>query len=385
MSRDAKIRALTVFLFPDGNETLSAFVPFLYEAGYEDADFILSLKPDEWDVMLDSMVQDAKARGVDIKPGHRMHFKKRLRDMQVAAETELTPRTPRKSAQLQQGEFNDGGDDRDRNREYDDEPASVGGPARKLSINTSPQPTRSASRRPLDDGAERRRGVADDDDDDDADGDGRRTVGVDGDSGSPSVSICCDGLRCLNVHWMVCFGSAMCTLGTALGLLVLVNNISSTATAAATTQNATSGGWVFARTFMIIFFVLASFACCGCLLTFCKEANPKHRRAFANCCPDPERCACPTLPVCPSCTACFDLEACCRSACPASSGPSSCDVGCPGFDCKAPDCDCGSFCPSCPKATGPSFLPTCDDVTAMFRKCYNLLACRCKCNCDIHD
>ena len=62
---------------------LESFVPFLVESGYEDADFILSLNPDEWDVMLEGMVADAKTHGVDIKLGHKMQFKKRLRDMQV--------------------------------------------------------------------------------------------------------------------------------------------------------------------------------------------------------------------------------------------------------------------------------------------------------------
>jgi hypothetical protein len=361
MSRDQKIQNLQNFLFPNGNETIAAFVPFLFDAGYEDADFILSLKPDEWDVMLDAMVADARLQGVEIKSGHRMHFKKRLRDLQVASDdSNFTPRSPRAGGPSTAGPA-----------ALDDEPAPPAGQS-GLTIVTSPT---NASRPQYPDNA----------DEDDEAGGAKRDLGGDDGSSAPTVMICCEGLRCLTVHWLVCFGTAMCTLIAAICLLVLLNNISTSATAAPSTQSATTGGWVFARVCMIIFFVFASLACCGCILTFCRNSSEPQKNPLADCCPDPDRCGCPTLPVCPSC---FDLEACCiaplRRCMAPSSSPGMCDVACPGLDCRAPDCDCSNFFPSCPRIPLPS-LPSCDDVTDTLRKCFNLFACRCKCNVQFDD
>jgi hypothetical protein len=69
----AKISSLEAAL--TGN--LAPFAKFLYEAGYEDLDFILSLGEEEWNGMMDAMDIEARNAGEVLKPGHKAQLKKR--------------------------------------------------------------------------------------------------------------------------------------------------------------------------------------------------------------------------------------------------------------------------------------------------------------------
>jgi hypothetical protein len=368
--------------------------------GFFPQDFILSLKPDEWDLMLDSMIAEAKRANVEVKPGHRMHFKKRLRDLQVSFDADggagdVTPRTPRASsgAQLQQQSSRggnsmddpapsanrngiDGDDDNGDLDEYG--PASRSAQRRPTRLQVDGDDDSSSTRINVRrDGRDGRRGGGVDEDENDPADSGKREVGSDDRTPSASIAICFEGLRCMQVHWFVCFGTALCSLVTAICLLVLLNNISTVSTAAPTTQNATAGGWTFARAVMVIAFIIASFACCGCLLTYGRTQTQGD--VLSQFCPDPARIGCPSLPSCPALPEC-DM---CRPQ--PMDNTSGCDVACPALDgCSAPECDCRSFFPKCSCPAMPYItLPSCDDISTCVRKTINVFACRCKCNVQI--
>ena len=71
--RVAKIAALEAALA--GN--LAPFAKFLYEAGYEDLEFVLSLGEEEWNGMMEAMDMEARNAGEILKPGHKAQLKKR--------------------------------------------------------------------------------------------------------------------------------------------------------------------------------------------------------------------------------------------------------------------------------------------------------------------
>jgi hypothetical protein len=89
---------------------------------------------------------------------------------------------------------------------------------------------------------------------------------------SPSLSIMCDGFRCFNVHWMICFGTSMCTLVIGL-LLFMLAGISSPSLASTTSKNDISGGWSFLNVCMILSFIWTGIGCCGCLCTYGRPAS----------------------------------------------------------------------------------------------------------------
>ena len=100
---------------------------------------------------------------------------------------------------------------------------------------------------------------------------------------TPALSICCDGLRCMNVHWMFCFGTSMCSMIVGLLLYMLIT-ISGPSIREPSSNNSLSGGWVFVQTCEIIAFIWTGIACCGCLLTY-GRADPQHQNALQGCCP----------------------------------------------------------------------------------------------------
>ncbi len=148
---------------------------------------------------------------------------------------------------------------------------------------------------------------------------------------SPSLSIMCDGFRCFNVHWMICFGTSMCTLVIGL-LLLMLAGISTPSLASTTSKNDTSGGWSFLNVCMILSFIWTGLGCCGCLCTY---GRSKHDNVSSKC----------------GCGGCLEaggvgLRSCVESC--AKCEGFSVAAGGSDADLSVPVCNCdGSFFPSC--------------------------------------
>jgi hypothetical protein len=264
----------------------------------------MSLNESEWDVMFDGMVDEAMQHNESFKPGHRMQFRKRLRDLQIERE--------QANDEIEASEDSQDGGDLDRfqrsrsgttatkgKRGLDDDASSDEEKSGRSSSRGKPQTKRSSkgnwtledednveidkrrsskspaspskrdNKNPISPKANRKKSSStvmdiDDDESDDENGNlrggskmkrtssksksskknkkrtsgfddenddqvdqdeeededevekrrrGRGRAGADSDDEdempSTGMTICCEGLRCLNVHWMFCFGSSM--------------------------------------------------------------------------------------------------------------------------------------------------------------------------------
>lgn len=80
--RQDGIRELERVMFPTYSK-LGICCSYLYDAGYEDIHFILSLSEQEWDIMLDALADEAKRVNGEFKPGHRTQFRRRIKELQL--------------------------------------------------------------------------------------------------------------------------------------------------------------------------------------------------------------------------------------------------------------------------------------------------------------
>jgi hypothetical protein len=202
--------------------TLSQYVRWFYQAGFDDLGYILSMDAEEWDEMLTVIAAECEQAGLIMRAGHRMQILSKLRKERARHDTFMHQQTQGFSATGVGAGVGVGA-------------GAVGGPPGSGAtivggnVHTHVDVMQVNHRLPPKD-----------------------------DSITTDAYVFYDGFTCLSMHWSVCAVASVSSLFFGLFILLLLELKSDIANA-----DDRDGAWTFVEVLMIIAYVLS---CLTCLL-----------------------------------------------------------------------------------------------------------------------